>query len=84
MNVRSVEMPWLPYALAVVPAVVSELVSKRTVPIKRLAAAFLYGAILAALMGINAEVAVAFAWVGALTSLLINGQVLFSAIEKTI
>jgi hypothetical protein len=80
MNIKS--LPMTPYLLAVIPAVVADAVQKKNVPLKRLLAAFLFGAMVWLLAEWRMDIASAFAWVAALTSLLINGQILFNAVTK--
>lgn len=77
-------VPWTPFLVAAVPAVLADLMKTEEVPIRRLIAAVLYGALLWGLVGWRNDVGMAFAWVGAIASLLVNGPTLFAAIGKVI
>lgn len=78
------QLPMLPFVLTVAPALGASIVKNKELVFKRVVAAFFYGAILFGLASWNMDVAVAFAWVGAATSLLLNGQILFTAIRKSV
>lgn len=80
MNVGKV--PMMPYLAAVIPALAAGAIKDKTFPLKRVFAAFLYGAIIWGLAEWRLDVATAFAWVGALTSLIINGSVFITAITR--
>jgi hypothetical protein len=77
-------LPLVPYLLAAIPAIMASIAKEKKVPTKRLIAAFLYGAILMALASWRMDIASSFAWVGAITSLLVNGDVLFAAINRSV
>lgn len=74
--------PLLPFLAAAIPALAATLVKKGTVDGKQLIAAFLFGALVFGFWEINVKLASTFAWVAAITSLLINGNVVFQAVTK--
>lgn len=74
-------LPWTPFLLAVVPALIAGAIEKNGVPYKRAIAAILYAMLVWGMAEWNSSVGTAFAWVGAIASLLINGQTLFKAVE---
>jgi len=82
MNVNS--LPFGPWVLAVAPAVVAEAVKKKSFPVKTMVGGFLYAVFLAAIGLVHMGVATALAWVIAITSVLVNGQTLFTVIGKAV
>lgn len=74
--------PLGPLTMAIVPAVVAAALKDKAIPTRTIIAAFLFGAMVYGLYEVNAQIAVAFAWVAALTSLLVNGPTVFQAVGR--
>lgn len=70
-----------PVAIAVGITALADM-SKGSVRLKVFLGGAIYGLMIAGAAEINEEVAVAFAWVVAITALLTSGQVVFTAIGK--
>lgn len=74
----------LPVVLTFGTAALSDLTKTGSVRLSVILGGFVYGAAMFALYEVNAEITLALAWVAALTSLLLNGQVVFKALGKGI
>jgi hypothetical protein len=77
-------LPMTPYLVAVVPAVLAGAVKLKGIPTKRIVAAFLYAIFLTLVGSWRGDVTSALAWLVAISSLLINGQQLFTTISKAV
>lgn len=76
-------LPVTPLALAIAPAVLAGF-AKKALPIKTLIAAFLYALALSLVTSWNVEVATSLAWLVAITSLILNGPIIFKIVDKAV
>lgn len=77
-------IPWVPFTLTMAPAVIASVVDKHKATVKTVVGGFIYGLILAGLASWRSDIASGFAWLVALTSMAINGPVVFNAISKAV
>jgi len=77
-------MPIAPYLATVIPALAADIVKEKKLTGPKILAAFFFGALLFGLASWNSEVGTAFGWVAAATSLIINGDILFRAISRSV
>jgi hypothetical protein len=72
----------LPVILTFGVTALADLSSKGSVRLSIFLGSAVYGLLIVAASEINAEIALAFAWVVAITALLTSGQTVFTAIAK--
>ena len=74
--------PLGPLTIAILPAVIGAALKERAMPVRTIIAGFLFGAMVYGLHAVSPQVAIAFAWVAAITSILLNGPALFQAVGR--
>lgn len=72
----------LPVVIAGGAAALNDLVSRGGLRPTVVIGSFIYGAAIFLLAELNSELALSFAWVVALTSILLNGMPVFNAIKE--
>lgn len=74
--------PLGPITVAILPALIAGFMREEKLPIKTVIAGFFFGALVYGLYEVSPQVAISFAWVAAITSMVYNGPVLFQAIGR--